>query len=177
MNLVPLWDSLAAAVEETSPEDRRVMHDARTRLADVTERMIAAALAEYEQIEAMSESQPWYARPENPLCRRVGLIVREMFREWTKQVEEVEARARRSSLLTFRPVLAHLERLLNAQGRTLAMLNITYEAMDEAIAEDRRGEGVTIEQLRARIKEQKAQQAAKQQVRPEGRAALEEQVA
>ncbi len=172
MNLVPLWDSLAATVESTSPDDRRTMFDARERLADVTERMVAAAMAEYEQIEAMSESQPWYATPETPLRRRVGLIVRQMFREWTKHVEEVGSRAKRSPSLTHRPVLAHLERLLDNQGRTLAMLNVEYEDVEK------RHTGpavrVSIDEMRARIKKQRE---AQERAQPKEPVELKEQVA
>lgn len=174
MNLVPLWDSLAAAVESTPPDDRRTLFDARERLADVTERMIAAAMAEYQQIAALNESQPWYAKPQDPLCRRVGTVVREMFRAWTVHVEEVEARARRSSELTLRPVMAHLGALLHEQGRMLAMLTISYEGLDEAIAEESRGKGYSMEHMRALVKEGRE---AERKAKLEELAKLKEQVA
>ena len=179
MNLVPLWDSLAATVESTSPDDRRTMFDARERLADVTERMIAAALAEYEQIEAMNESQPWYNKPQDPLCRQVGTIVREMFRAWADHAEEIYARAKRSPDLTLRPVMADLNRLMTEQGRMRAMLKMTYEGILRSLDEDSRGEGVSIATLRARIKERKEaeQRAAGKQNGHAQRAAREEQVA
>ena len=115
---------------------------------DRADRLIEYALAEYEGIARLDESLGRLAL--RYADRRGCEAVRRMYQHWAGQADELLRRVRAGGSNRQPPV--GTEKLEYAVGRTLAMLSISPEALELADKQIRKGELVSVEEVRRELR-------------------------
>jgi len=136
MVALPLFDTVLSS--ERSPE----------RSARVAAQLVESALSELEQIEKIDQS----LAPEDPLQfdrRTVGLL-RSMYEQWARETQGLLERVAR--LEERSGAIAGAQGLRDAHGRTMAMLSISLEHMEEARQQVAEGRLIPIEEVRRELR-------------------------
>lgn len=109
------------------------------RQAEIAAKFVAAALDEYRHLDALDHRDE-----DEPFDRQTALMLRERFDVWATYAEALLDRVG--------PSVRGTSELLDAVGRTRAMLSVTLEDLDHAEEQIRRGETVSLEEVRRELR-------------------------
>jgi hypothetical protein len=140
----PLLD-LFAPPANADANDRAATDEA---LGERAEHLLDFALAEHERIKALDVGMGRIAlNYEDP---RGAAAMRRMYQQWADQSDGLLRRVKQHGL--HGRLGAKFDALQNAVGFTLAMLSLTLESLRSGAEQVRRGETVSIEEVRRELR-------------------------
>src|SRR5205085_9439128 len=117
------------------------------RLAKVAAQLVRSALADLEQVQLLEES----LAPEGPLDfdRRTAALVRGMYEKWAQETQLLLDRLDRGERRF--GAVAPAANLRDAYGRTMAMLSISLDDMEQGLRDVAEGRTHGTEEVRREL--------------------------